>query len=238
MRMLREARSLARFSHPGIVEIYEVGTTGHGPFIVMELVSGRTLRAWMEAEHDQMAVVQMFLQAARALGAAHRMGVVHRDIKPDNAIVDEGGRLEILDFGLARSDTNRSVIVSSVGRSVDSDVGLTRTGMIVGTPAYLAPECHEGRAADGRADQPHPISARRLAPTTLRSRSRSRGSLIAIGTCPVSGGVASEPAAKRRRRHVRRRRDRRFALAAAAERKSVIERAMTRRSRTGADEGV
>jgi tetratricopeptide (TPR) repeat protein len=152
-RVLREARSIARLSHPGIVEIYEVGVGPGGPFIVMELVRGKTLRAWMgQGERRWSEIVGMFVQAARALAAAHDAGVVHRDFKPDNAIVGRDGRLKVLDFGLARAPAMDASTVA-MGLSTTSGLTSTEAGAIVGTPVYLAPECLDGQPADARADQ-------------------------------------------------------------------------------------
>ncbi len=147
-KVLREARSLARLAHPGIVEIYEVGVGPVGPYIVMELVRGETLRAWMARPgHGVSEIVAMFGQAARALAAAHEAGIVHRDFKPDNAIVRTDGLLKVLDFGLARAHAVDEVSTPNHQEASHA------TGAIVGTPVYLAPECLAGSPADARSDQ-------------------------------------------------------------------------------------
>ncbi len=101
-RMLREAKALARLSHPNVVPIYEVGTFQGQIYLVMESVDGTTLSAWLKREaHQWRAIVSVFLQAARGLAAAHTAGIVHRDFKPDNVLVGVDGRVRVLDFGLA-----------------------------------------------------------------------------------------------------------------------------------------
>ncbi|HWB78658.1 MAG TPA: serine/threonine-protein kinase, partial [Nannocystaceae bacterium] len=103
-RLQREAKALARLSHPGIVQIYEVGTHGDGVYLAMELVDGATLRGWIAAAPRRLPeIVAHYLQVGRALAAAHAAGIVHRDFKPDNAIVGSDGRVRVLDFGLARA---------------------------------------------------------------------------------------------------------------------------------------
>jgi serine/threonine protein kinase len=100
-RLQREAQALARLSHPNVVPVYDVGILGDDVFIVMEFVVGQTLRAWAPGRpwHEVLAA---YLQAARGLSAAHAVGLVHRDIKPDNIMVGEDGRVRVLDFGLVR----------------------------------------------------------------------------------------------------------------------------------------
>src|SRR5688572_13718842 len=102
-RLVREARALAKLSHPNVVQVYEVGEFDGGVFIAMELVRGTNLRQWLAAERRSLpAILERFLAAAHGLHAAHRVGVVHRDFKPSNALVGEDGRVRIADFGLAR----------------------------------------------------------------------------------------------------------------------------------------
>jgi len=135
---LGEARALARLSHPHIVGVYEVGEVDGVPFIAMELVEGRTLRAWLQADDapDRRARLEAFLAIARGLHAAHEAGIVHRDFKPDNVLVGRDERPRVVDFGLSR-------------RSGDAEA----SGRLSGTPAYMAPEQWVGRPADARSDQ-------------------------------------------------------------------------------------
>ncbi|MGH2452747.1 MAG: protein kinase domain-containing protein, partial [bacterium] len=133
-RLVREARSVARLDHPHIVAVYDAGEVEGHPFIVMQLVSGKSLRD-TTVTVDQAVVFAR--QICQALDHAHSRGVIHRDIKPDNIMVTDGGIVKMMDFGLARSE----------GRT-----RLTQTGMIVGTVAYMAPELVLRGEADGRSD--------------------------------------------------------------------------------------
>ena len=149
-RFLREAQAMARLSHPNVVPIYDVGAWGSGLFLAMELVDGETLRKWMQGPHTWREVVAMFVQAGRGLAEAHAAGIVHRDFKPENVLVDGRGRARVTDFGLARPDAPTSAPAGS--RAIDEGDHLTRSGTILGTPAYMAPEQLVGRPVDPRAD--------------------------------------------------------------------------------------
>ncbi|MEZ4439363.1 MAG: serine/threonine-protein kinase [Polyangiaceae bacterium] len=131
-RWRREARALAKLRHPHVVAIYEVGEHEGQAFIAMELVEGRTLRAWLATSPPREVVVEVLRQAGRGLAAAHEAGLVHRDFKPDNVMVDAAGQARVLDFGL----------VLAAGESAAG----------AGTPAYMAPEQMAGNA-DPRSDQ-------------------------------------------------------------------------------------
>jgi tetratricopeptide (TPR) repeat protein len=137
-RILSEAQSAARLNHPGIVSIYDVGETPVDgrltPYIVMELVEGRPLNA--ESPRSLEAIVAVADGVLEALAHAHAHGVIHRDLKPENILLTAGGRVKLMDFGLAQSVASR----------------LTQSGEIVGTVFYIAPEQAMGRAVDGRAD--------------------------------------------------------------------------------------
>jgi tetratricopeptide (TPR) repeat protein len=142
-RLLGEAQAMARVSHPNVAQIYEVGTHQGQVYIAMEFVHGDTLRQWLRARaRGWRAVLAVFVQAGRGLAAAHRAGVVHRDFKPDNVMIDAEGRAVVLDFGVAASRRG-----GASGASPGSD------GELIGTPAYMAPEQWHGAAVDGRADQ-------------------------------------------------------------------------------------
>ncbi|MBX7079248.1 MAG: tetratricopeptide repeat protein [Nannocystaceae bacterium] len=150
-RMLREAQSMARLGHPNLVVVHEVDDEGDVPFIVMEYVVGETLRAWMDQPRSWREVLTVFLGAGRGLVAAHTEGLVHRDFKPSNVMVGADGRVRVADFGLARLDPT---VPSDPGEHGSDRVAeVTRTGTIVGTPAYMAPEQHAGEAAGPAADQ-------------------------------------------------------------------------------------
>ncbi len=156
-RLVREARALARLSHPNVVQVYEVGKHGERCFIVMEKITGRTLRDWQRARPAWRECVRVYLQAGRGLAAAHAAGMTHRDFKPGNCILDDRGRVRVLDFGLARQAEDPSLdLVPSPSQPVSHEpvVGsLTRTGEVLGTLGYMPLEQFEGKRADARSDQ-------------------------------------------------------------------------------------
>ncbi|MBC8070947.1 MAG: protein kinase, partial [Deltaproteobacteria bacterium] len=153
-RLVREAQATAKLSHPNVVHVYEVGQQGEQVFMAMELVRGRTLRAWCEASsRPWRELVAMFVQAGEGLVAAHAHGIIHRDFKPDNVLIGEGpsgARPQIVDFGLARAS---SELGATGEHPVLRDLDITRTGTVVGTPAYMAPEQLARGEPDARSDQ-------------------------------------------------------------------------------------
>ncbi|MEX1363094.1 MAG: serine/threonine-protein kinase [Nannocystaceae bacterium] len=155
-RMLREAQALARLRHPNVTMVYEVGSgEGDSLFIAMELVEGRTLQRWLRARgRSWREIIEVFAQAGRGLSAAHRAGLVHRDFKPDNVIVDDEGQARVVDFGLARS-AGLGELLPTLDDAGASAVGmeLTCTGAVLGTPAYMAPEQFGGRTVRPASDQ-------------------------------------------------------------------------------------
>ncbi|MEM9461920.1 MAG: serine/threonine-protein kinase [Myxococcota bacterium] len=156
-RLLREAQAMAKISHPNVITVHDVGTYEDRVFIAMEFIDGPTLRAWLgQGPHEWGDVVEIFVRAGRGLAAAHAGGLVHRDFKPDNVLIGRGGRVLVMDFGLARQASSRVAEAQPTGTPPPSNVRnvvLTRTGALVGTPAYMAPEQHKGSAADPRVDQ-------------------------------------------------------------------------------------
>jgi len=158
-RLMREAQALARVSHPNVVQIYEVGTYADRVFVAMEYVEGPTLTEWLAEPREFGAILDVFVQAGRGLEAAHARGLVHRDFKPGNVIVGADGRARVLDFGLARADDRRDEPAPqgiSAARMSDPSLlssPLTRTGSLLGTPAYMSPEQFLGVAVDARSDQ-------------------------------------------------------------------------------------
>lgn len=150
-RLLREARAAAAFDHPNAVAIFDVGELDGAPFIVMELVEGRTLRrAPGETPQPVATRVAQLAAVARALAAAHERGLIHRDIKPENVMIRDDGTVKVLDFGIARR-TGGSVDPQSATQSALPT--LTVEGVKLGTPVYMAPEQIRGDALDGRTDQ-------------------------------------------------------------------------------------
>ena len=159
-RMWREAKAMARLAHPNVITVHEVGVHGNRVYIAMELVEGPTLKAWLAQPRPWRAVVDVFVQAARGLAAAHAVGLVHRDFKPSNVLLGPDGRVRVADFGLARALSDPASPEStgvqwpkSGEQSPALDARVTRTGTRVGTPAYMAPEQRAGKAADARSDQ-------------------------------------------------------------------------------------
>jgi serine/threonine protein kinase/Flp pilus assembly protein TadD len=153
-RFLREARAVSTLNHPNIAIVHDYGETPEGePFIVMELIQGETLEALLQRNDLPLArALEIIESVGKALGAAHRQGIVHRDIKPSNIIIDDKGEVKVLDFGLAKSLDPDS---SGIGDKTEAHALLstqTREGVIVGTPLYLSPEQALGMPVDARSD--------------------------------------------------------------------------------------
>jgi tetratricopeptide (TPR) repeat protein/predicted Ser/Thr protein kinase len=160
-RLYREAVAMAQLSHPNVVTVYEVGTVEDQLFVAMEYIPGKTLRDWCIGK-SWREIVELLVEAAEGLVAAHRKGMIHRDFKPENVLVDPEGRPRVSDFGLARSSAEVLVKPPSMATprptkttpSLPSSTGpMTVTGAILGTPAYMAPEQYAGTTVDARSDQ-------------------------------------------------------------------------------------
>ncbi|MEM6991946.1 MAG: protein kinase [Myxococcota bacterium] len=157
--LMREAQAMAQLSHTNVVPVHDIGTFGDQVFIAMKLVGGGTLRDWLRRGKRSWKEIRDVLHGAgRGLAAAHAAGLVHRDFKPANLLVDEADCPYVVDFGLARAvagPVERSPDADPLLRSHDALLGedLTETGVIIGTPAYMAPEQISGRDVDPRADQ-------------------------------------------------------------------------------------
>ncbi len=134
--LLREAKALARLSHPNVVTVYDVGTWCDALFIAMEYLHGETLAAWRESNPNASwtRVVGTYMHAGAGLAAAHEAGLIHRDFKPQNVVVNDSGDVKVLDFGLART-------------------GDSAPASRAGTPRYMAPEQHGREVLDARCDQ-------------------------------------------------------------------------------------
>jgi hypothetical protein len=150
-RFEQEARAASALSHPNILTLFDVGSPESAPYLVTELLEGRTLRAVIAGKGLPLRQAQDYaLQVARGLAAAHGRGIVHRDLKPDNLFVTADGRVKILDFGLARL-TQPELGADGTGTAV-TEATLTREGTVVGTVAYLSPEALSGQPVDAAAD--------------------------------------------------------------------------------------
>ncbi len=209
-RLLREAQAMAQLAHPNVVAVFDAGTHQGQVFVAMEWVPGETLKKFLERRRsDWREVVQQFIAAGEGLAAAHHRGLVHRDFKPDNVLVGSDGRVRVTDFGLARLEAyadpeeGRAAPASS-SVSVSS---MTETGMLLGTPAYMAPEQLQGRAVDARSDQfsfcvalfealygrrPYLKTSIEMAALTLPTQPRLPASLIEV----LERGLSFHPSAR------------------------------------------
>ncbi|MEM6291003.1 MAG: serine/threonine-protein kinase [Myxococcota bacterium] len=145
--LAEEARALARLNHPNVVAVHDVGMHRGHMFLAMEFVEGHTMRSWLlEGRHAWQEVLPVFLAAGRGLWAAHRQNLIHRDFKPENVMVDLEGRVRVMDFGLARPPRAGRPAPAPHNGDVEHSV-------LVGTPAYMAPEQFERQPATRRSDQ-------------------------------------------------------------------------------------
>ncbi|HEX4450395.1 MAG TPA: serine/threonine-protein kinase [Kofleriaceae bacterium] len=159
-RLLREARAMARLTHPNVVAVHEVGTAGDRDFVAMELIDGETLADWLKsAKRSPREITHAFIAAGRGLAAAHNAGLVHRDFKPHNVLRARNGRVVVTDFGLARGveaaiSFEATMKPSQLADATPSSLsGITATGSVLGTPAYMAPEQWDGGIVGPAADQ-------------------------------------------------------------------------------------
>ena len=162
-RLVREAQALAKLAHPNVVAVYEVGEAGERVFLAMQFVEGTTLGEHLTRTRPRWTeVVRLYLAAGRGLAAAHAAGLIHRDVKPSNVLIDRHGHVAVTDFGVARAADDASLepsapswagpSLSGTGKSALS-TDVTQAGAVIGTPAFMAPEQHAGRRATAASDQ-------------------------------------------------------------------------------------
>ena len=139
-RFRREAQAAARLNHHGIVSVYDSGTDGETPYIVMQFIEGRTLADYLASGKTipPMKAAQVAKEIAEALAAAHAEGVIHRDIKPANVMVTRDGKVLVMDFGIARL--------------ISGPETAPQTSAVLGTASYLSPEQAQGQSVDARTD--------------------------------------------------------------------------------------
>jgi eukaryotic-like serine/threonine-protein kinase len=164
-RLLREAQALARLDHPNVVAIHDVGEAEGRVFLAMQFVEGHTLGEFVTTQRPPWQdIVALYVAAGRGLAAAHAAGLIHRDFKPSNVLVDRAGVARVTDFGVARAagdDSEVSRPLEPIGPAVPAtESGLTpltsdmtEAGAVIGTPAFMAPEQHAGQRGTARSDQ-------------------------------------------------------------------------------------
>jgi predicted Ser/Thr protein kinase len=158
-RLLREGQAMARLSHPNVITVHDVGTFFDQVFVAMEFVDGVTLREVQKQPLSWQSALKLYVQAGRGLAAAHAAGLIHRDFKPDNTLVDGAGRVRVLDFGLARALDGAPETPAAPAPDLPIPSGgvlstpLTNPGAFMGTPQYMAPEQLFGAEVDARTDQ-------------------------------------------------------------------------------------
>jgi serine/threonine protein kinase len=153
-RFFQEARAAARISHPAVAQIFDADEQDSTTFIVMELVEGKTVQQLIQGQElDVLGAIDIGIQVADGLAKAHSLGIVHRDIKPANVMRTSDGHVKILDFGLAKwLEVTTQMGPAGTQRLEASQIAHTRTGIVMGTPAYMSPEQVRGLPVDLRAD--------------------------------------------------------------------------------------
>ena len=156
-RLHLEAMTMARLSHPNVARVFDFGDVDGHLFVAMEFIRGVTLRTWLSGQpRHWREICEVFVAAGQGLAAAHREGIVHRDFKPDNVVIDDEGRARVIDFGLAPpplEDPSDGCLPAHTADEDDLDTTQPSQPARGGTPAYMAPEQHLGRPADARSDQ-------------------------------------------------------------------------------------
>ena len=205
-RLLREAQALAKFSHPEIVAIHDVGVHAAGVWLAMEFVAGQTLGAWAkQAPRRWPEIVEVMLAAGRGVAAAHAAGLVHRDLKPDNIMVGDDGRVRVMDFGLTRAESGFDpeaidpAPVEPESERPREDLlvtPLTQHGSLLGTPAYMAPEQFAGVATITAAADQFSFCVT-LWQLLYGQRPFAGDSVMALAAAVLAGELQAPPAGKR-----------------------------------------
>ncbi|MCX4244390.1 serine/threonine-protein kinase [Paraliomyxa miuraensis] len=152
-RLLQEARLMAKLDHPNIVAVHDVGEHEDRIFIAMDLVVGQTLRTWFAEEHTWEEILSTMIEAGQGLAAAHALGIVHRDFKPENVLVDQHGRVRVTDFGVALAHEVPTEAIGPTAPALVLDQGSSTAPTRYGTPEYMAPEQFCGMTVGPVADQ-------------------------------------------------------------------------------------
>jgi serine/threonine protein kinase len=156
--LMREARAIAKLSHPNVIQIFDIGIHQGRVYLAMELVRGQPLQVWMREDHNLAELLAVFVRAARGLAAAHEAGLVHRDFKPPNVLVDDKLRVRVLDFGLAQplgdpSAGDWQALLGDHAQAAATFETSIMTHGLAGTPAYMSPEQFRSAHVDERSDQ-------------------------------------------------------------------------------------
>jgi formylglycine-generating enzyme required for sulfatase activity len=207
-RMVREAKAIAKLSHPNVVGIFDVGVHEGKVFMAMEYLAGGTLTDWMAAKKRPWRdTVKMFIEVGHGLAGAHVEGLIHRDFKPDNVLLDKNGVPKVVDFGLVRLSVGAADLTESGATVTESsgrieaqppsppvfaaETALTRTGALTGTPAYMAFEQFGGKPVDARTDQFAFCVA--LYEALYGERPFAGNNVIALAESVMSGRVREAP---------------------------------------------
>lgn len=187
-RIQQEARGLARLQHPNVVTVYDIGVHEGRSFVAMELVEGATLTAWAAAQpRPWTEIIDVMVAAGRGLAAIHAAGLIHRDLKPDNILIDPSGIPRIADFGLVKDVGDPSDAAAFPSEASPDALALTQTGAMVGTPAYMAPEQMRNEHATPASDQ---FSfAATLFEAVYQQRSHAAGNVMQLYSARMEGAL-------------------------------------------------
>ena len=150
-RFFREAKSSSALNHPNIITVHEIGEFENRPFIATEFIDGITLKEYLQQAKIMLTdIIDIAIQVASALSTAHKAGIIHRDIKPDNVMIRSDGIVKVLDFGLAKVSRDSSKEVDPEANTQEKLS--TIHGLIMGTPQFMSPEQARGKKVDNRSD--------------------------------------------------------------------------------------